>query len=93
MAVSNVLIQTVQRKSQELMLVLPGHLGLSKAFALRRRWRWVCDLGDEVCSRRLGNPVHENADEGGLQNDCEAESKPEEDAFTVKEPTPFLFLV
>lgn len=87
------LIQAVQGKPQELMLVLPGHLSLSESLALRRRWRWIRDLGDEICRRRLGNPVHEHADVGDFQDDREAECKTKEDPFTVEEPPPFLFLV
>lgn len=84
------LVETVKRQMQEVMLILPGNLGLCKSLALdRSRWR-VGDLGDQVRSRRFGNTVHEYTDKRCLQDNGEAKGEAEEDSLAVTEPPTLL---
>ena len=87
------LINVLQWQMQEVMLVLPPHLRLSKFWALVRSWRWVCDLRNEIRGRCLCDTVHEHADEGGLNDDGEGKGKTEEYTLTILEPAALLFRI
>lgn len=84
------LVQVVQGQLQEIMLVLPGYLRLREAFASGRSRRRVGNLGDEVRRRCLSHAVHQNTDEGCLQNNRECESKAKQNTFTVGKPAALL---
>ena len=69
------------------MLVLPGHLRLSKSLLLGRARRGVRDLGDEIRRGCLCHTIKENPNEGGLQHNGESKGETKQDALTVGKPT------
>lgn len=84
------LINVLQWQVQEVMLVLPPDLRLSKFRALVRSRRRVCDLGNEIRGRCFCDTVHEHADEGGFNNDGEGKGKTKQHALAVLEPAALL---
>lgn len=84
------LVNVLQRQLQEIVLVFPGDLGFSKLAPLSRRWRRVCDLGDQVGRRSLCDTVHEYTNEGHLQNNGKCKGKAEQNTLSVQEPSTLL---
>lgn len=53
-------VHGTHREFQELMLILPDHLALHKALAIRRRRRRISDLCKEICSRGFRNSIQKD---------------------------------
>lgn len=75
------------------MFVFPCHLTFRKSLTVCRWWWRVRDFGDEVCSRCLRNPIHQNPDEWDLDKHGKGECESKKDTFTVHEPFSFLLFV
>lgn len=84
------LVDIVKRQAQEVMLVLPGHLALREALALRRRGRRISDLGKQIRRGCLSDTIHEHANERRPQHNCESKGKPEQHSFSVTKPPALL---
>ena len=84
-------VQIVQGKLQELLLVLPHDLAFRKLLAVRWRWRWVCNLGDQVRCRCFCNAIDQDTQERNLEKDVEPNTEPKKYALTIMEPMLFLF--
>ena len=84
-------VNIIKRQTQEVMLILPSHLTLGKAFTLRGCWRWVGNLCNKISSRRLSYAIHEHTNKWSFENDGEAKRKAEKYALAISEPSLFLF--
>ena len=80
------LIHSVERQTQELMLVVPSHILLFEVLGFLRRWRWVGDLGDKVCSRRFRDSVDEDAKERHFEEEEEGNCEAVKHTGAVVEP-------
>lgn len=83
-------IEIFKGQLKEVVLVLPGHLGLRKSLAFSRRRCGVGDFSDEICRRRLRDAIHQHTNKGSLQDNGEAKSKAKEHPFAISEPPTLL---
>jgi hypothetical protein len=80
------LIHSVERQAQELVLIVPSHILLFEVLGFLRRWRWVGDLGDKVCSRCFRDSVYEDTKERHLEEEEEGDCEAVEHTRAVVEP-------
>ena len=84
-------IQLHELEAQKLVLVLPFLLTSRKTLAVCWWWRRICDLGDQICSRCLGNSVDEDAQQGDSKENVEPDTESKQEALSIVEPM-FLLL-
>jgi len=56
------------------------------------RWR-ICNLGDQICCRRLSNTVYQHSEQRNSQEHVEPDAKAKEESLPAAKPIPFLLLV
>ena len=80
----------MQRKLQEFLLVLPFHLAFRKFLAVRRRWRRIGDLRDQISCRCFCDTVDQDSEQRDLEEDVEADAEAKQYTLPIMEPLLFL---
>ncbi|KFX85981.1 hypothetical protein O988_09826 [Pseudogymnoascus sp. VKM F-3808] len=79
-------IQVRPIQAQKLMLIRPSLLALWKSRTLLWGWRRICNLGNQIRSRRLRNTIDEDAQQRDTEEDVKPNPEPEQQARAVIEP-------
>lgn len=85
-------IKLLERQAQKLLFITPLQLCLDICRTIDWRRRRICDLCDQVRSRRFRNPIDQNTKKRHAKQRVEANAKAKKQPFSALEPR-FLLLL